>query len=289
MKCTNPVRIKKNLSPSKYPDGLLVPCGKCLLCRQAKTQEWKNRLIHELSEWQDSIFVTLTYSEENLPDYGSLVPKDLTLFFKRVRKEISPRKIKYFATGEYGDKFQRPHYHSIIYGLSLRPDDTDLIKFKWPHGIVHFGTAQAESMAYVAKYIQKRLSGPAGESEYAETNRAPVFKVCSQGLGKSFALKNKDNIIQNEGFTWRGSPQGMPRYYLKILELENTDFRKNQAILNDMKIVEHFTHVKDTTFDLLYMTESPEIVRSCYEGIISHTKQRELNLTKRIKMHEDKF
>ena len=36
MQCTNPVRISKNLDRVKFPDGLLVPCGKCLSCRIAK-------------------------------------------------------------------------------------------------------------------------------------------------------------------------------------------------------------------------------------------------------------
>lgn len=293
MKCTNPVRIKKNLSPSKFPDGLLVPCGKCLLCRQAKSNEWRNRLIHELDSWEHSVFITLTYSEDNLPingdPHGTLVKPHLQKFFKRVRKEIAPSKLKYFACGEYGEQFQRPHYHAIIFGLSLREEDKKLIESKWPHGIVHFGTSQAESMSYVSKYIQKKLDGEAEFVEYELSGREPIFKICSQGLGKEFVLKHSKQIIQNEGFTINGNASTFPRYYLKVLGLENTDFRKISAIQADMNIVEKFTNVVNTTFDLFYMTESPEDVRSLVEEIDSHNKQKELNLTTRIKLKQSKF
>lgn len=63
MQCESPVRITKNLNPSEFPDGLLVPCGKCLLCKIHKRKEWSMRMLHELSYYDDSIFITLTYND----------------------------------------------------------------------------------------------------------------------------------------------------------------------------------------------------------------------------------
>ena len=58
MQCINPVRLFKNLSPQDYPDGLLVPCGKCIACRISKRREWSIRMLHELEDHQKSVFVT---------------------------------------------------------------------------------------------------------------------------------------------------------------------------------------------------------------------------------------
>ena len=87
MRCTSPVRLR-HLSPSLYPDGLLVPCGKCLACRIAKRTEWAMRMLHELSDYDDAVFVTLTYDEDHIPSNHSLKKSDLQKWFKRVRKEI---------------------------------------------------------------------------------------------------------------------------------------------------------------------------------------------------------
>ena len=80
------------------------------------------RITHEISQWKDTSFVTLTYNNDNLPyNENAILPtlrkKDLQMFFKRLRSRID--KIKYFACGEYGDVTQRPHYHMILCGVGL--------------------------------------------------------------------------------------------------------------------------------------------------------------------------
>lgn len=51
------------------------PCGKCLACRIARTREWAVRIMHEMSEWEDSVFLTLTYDDDHIPDDQSLKKK----------------------------------------------------------------------------------------------------------------------------------------------------------------------------------------------------------------------
>lgn len=55
--------------------------------------------------------------------YPTLRKRHYQLFFKRLRKWYG-KPIRYFGTGEYGSKTQRPHYHFIIFGLKL--DDLKL-------------------------------------------------------------------------------------------------------------------------------------------------------------------
>lgn len=63
MNCESPVRIKDKKT-GKY---MLVPCGKCRVCRYNKQQEWKRRLEVEASQHFRTFFVTLTYSNSTVP------------------------------------------------------------------------------------------------------------------------------------------------------------------------------------------------------------------------------
>ena len=97
MQCTSPFLLKLD-------DGNIieVPCGNCLSCKISRTREWTIRMMNELKYHEYSVFITLTFNEENKKE--QIEKRDLQLFFKRVRKNIGKRKIKYYACGEYGEK-----------------------------------------------------------------------------------------------------------------------------------------------------------------------------------------
>ena len=252
MQCTRPFHIK-NPDRFKYkkPNQLVgdewldVPCGHCLACRIARTREWTVRLLHESEFWEDTIFVTLTYDEEHLPSDHSLVPRDLTLFFKRLRKDLGDRKIKYYACGEYGDTFGRPHYHAIIFGLS--PKDKKLIEDNWRLGFVKLGSVTYDSCRYVAGYVQKKLYGKASK-EYDEKGIIAPFSRMSKGLGESYVDKYWNKLYDMNTVTVRGVPMGLPRYYQKKLDYDGflnydssneVDFRskvleKNKEFLEEL-------------------------------------------------------
>lgn len=103
-------------------------------------------------------FITLTYSEKNLPENGSLSSRDLQLFFKRLRKKLHPHKIRYFACGEYGERFKRPHYHAIIFGLENSCLTWQLISDVWNKGIIDVGSVTKDSISYVAGYVSKKIN-----------------------------------------------------------------------------------------------------------------------------------
>jgi len=226
MVCTKPIRLQTKTILQTYPEGLEVPCGKCTACRIKKRQEWSTRMLHELDDHENSIFITLTYDEEH--NTGSLDIKAFQRFFKRLRKNLGERKIRYFACGEYGDKTQRPHYHAIIFGMSLQLDDQQLVRDSWSQGHVEFGIAEPASIRYVAQYIDKKLSGINGYEEYQAQNREPVFRISSLGLGRNFCDKNAEQIIQQMCLTVNGTKQSIPRYYLNRLGI-NTDSLKDEA------------------------------------------------------------
>lgn len=170
---------------------IIIPCGKCEFCKNAKRKDWAVRLALESKFHKDKFFLTLTYNDENLPENGTLVKSDLQKFFKRLRKFIAPTKIKYFAVGEYGEKSLRSHYHAIIYGWKPndlepinRSDTTNILTSKtleriWGKGLVGIGTVNYTTCAYVAKYILKKAYNTDKEF-YEVTGLAPEFQVSSK-------------------------------------------------------------------------------------------------------------
>lgn len=214
--------------------GVRVPCGKCVACRIMRTQEWATRIVQELSFWESSSFLTLTYDDENLPENGSLVKSDLQKYFKRVRRTLGERKIKYFACGEYGDRFSRPHYHAIVFGINQAEK---FIVEQWRKGFVKTGTVTYNSARYVAGYIQKKLNGKMAKEEYGD--RQSPFQLQSGGIGKRFVEGNEEYLINNLGFTVDGVKHKLPRYYRKLLGDKITEERLEQRMIekaNDLEL-----------------------------------------------------
>lgn len=210
MQCTNPMFLKSQ--------GFWVPCGRCLGCKIAHSREWTIRLLHELSTSDTGCFLTLTYDEEHCPI--SLRKKDLQKFWKRIRKQLKKqnRNIKYFACGEYGDQYGRPHYHAIVFGLDW--NDEDLVTEEWPFGFHKFGSVTVHSCGYVTEYCLKKFGRKKDDELYTKLGLEPPFQLCSQGLGLNFALRNSQQLHDNLGITLNGQPVGLPRYYVKKLDID---------------------------------------------------------------------
>lgn len=161
----------------------LLPCGKCSGCRIRKVNEWVIRMEWESEFWEYTYFLTLTYNDKNRP--YELLSNDLTKFIKRLRRyleyrfpNLSIKKIKYFAAGEYGDKSGREHFHVILFTNWQIPDlvifktlktgiyqRSDIISKIWKNGFVVIAPALPESFAYVAYYATKSLAKPKINSE----------------------------------------------------------------------------------------------------------------------------
>lgn len=180
--------------------------------------------------------MTLTYSDCNLV-WGSkratLVPKDLELFWKHLRKQIGP--VRYFAAGEYGEETQRPHYHACVFGLEL-PDKelagnrngvdyyrSDLLDFVWPLGKCIVGEVNFESAAYVARYICGKKNGVLGEAFYREEGVEPEFVRMSRdpGIGSGWIEKYEQDVFTGDICVVRGKECKPPRFYDKFLRDKN--------------------------------------------------------------------
>lgn len=175
-------------------------CGKCIGCRLDYAKEFAGRICMEQTYYpNNSFFVTLTYSDENLPcidsdgqlfrpngmrsdclDEGAkavLLMDDLQKWFMRLRSAISynydnPMDIRYYACGEYGPSTLRPHFHVCLFGL---PGDdlqehvrnklgnmlytSGLIEETWGNGFAPLAVNNYKTAGYTARYTMKKANG----------------------------------------------------------------------------------------------------------------------------------
>lgn len=259
-KSEDSANFKLELDSNKH---ILIPCGHCIGCRLDYSRSWADRMMLELEESKKAIFVTLTYDNEHahwsqfdqfgFPVYATLDKRDCQLFMKRLRKRFYDKTIRFFLAGEYGPSTLRPHYHAIIFGLGL-DDFPDLelhgrnelgqnyyISFDfscvWSNGFVLLSDVTWRTCAYVARYVTKKLNGPAS-IEYAERNVIPEFSLMSRkpGIGREYLNKHPDCLDFNE--IYLSAPEGalkirLPKYYLKQLQL--TDVERYDKIMSERK------------------------------------------------------
>ena len=250
MPCTSPLSAwqspsggRLEFSPRDDSPMLLVPCGRCTWCRLERSRQWALRCQHESSLHERSCFLTLTYRE--MPAGGSLSKRHLQGFLKRLRRCLSPSRIRFFSCGEYGEKFSRPHYHLLIFGedfsfdrqaishqLFLSPTVSKL----WPFGFHSIGAFSVEAAAYTARYCLKKVSGPSFSKGLHYRSRVPEFTQMSRrpGIGAGWFDRYKFDVfpsdLNNEGVVDSNGRLGRPpRYYDKLLD------REMPAMLADLK------------------------------------------------------
>ena len=210
-----------------------LPCGRCIGCKLEYSKKWAVRCVHEASLYEKNVFVTLTYNDENLP-YASdgqptLVKRDFQLFMKRLRKKYGSG-IRFYACGEYGEKYARPHYHVILFNFS--PPDLRVIQRRsyplytsgglssvWNLGFHTVGDVNFESSAYVARYILKKNN----LKEYGLREKEFVLMSRRPGIASDWFDQHKNDVypldavfIQRNGKLIKMKP---PRYYDNKFEL----------------------------------------------------------------------
>lgn len=232
------------ISDLESDDMIEVPCGKCIGCRLDYSRQWADRLMLELDHSKRALFLTLTYDDENLrvagAGYPTLVPHDMVLFVRRLRRAYPDREVRYFYSGEYGDKTFRPHYHGIFFDLELG-DIKDLSFYKnnrdgsplyisenltalWGLGYVVIGSVSWHTCAYVARYVLKKLGGDAAEV-YTDRDMVKPFSRQSRrpGIAGYFLQENPDfldtHLFIKDIETVRPVKRiTAPKYILKKLE-----------------------------------------------------------------------
>lgn len=173
-------------------------------------------------------FVTLTYSDGKpdrktgkiitrldgspaLPPGGTLVIKDLQDFYKRLRKKISPDKIRHYSTGEYGENDHRPHYHAAIFGLG--PEDAKTIDSAWGLGYTFTGDLSPHSAQYVAGYLTKEIVDR--DDPFFEDHLYPFSRMSLRpGIGASAMDDVHDALTEPAGCDALANSPDVPQFLL---------------------------------------------------------------------------
>lgn len=156
--------------------------------------------------------------------------------------------------GEYGGKLGRPHFHAILFGIGfadripLKKNRQGQILYTseeltsiWGQGHVSIGDVSFQSAAYVARYVMKKITGDLAHEHYKrvdpetgevywllpEYNRmslkAPLGSPPGTpgGLGALWYQKFRTDVTTGDSVILEGQAMRPPRYYDKILSLEN--------------------------------------------------------------------
>ena len=210
---------------------LYLPCGQCIGCRIARSREWAARCVHEASLYKENCFITLTYDPEHLPKDGSLHVEHFQNFMKRLRKRFQGKKIRFLHCGEYGSQGKRPHFHALLFGFDF-PDKklfkivkgnkiyrSAILESLWTDGFSTIGAVTFESCAYVARYVTKKVTGPAADEHYQ--GRKPEYITMSRrpGVASGWFEKYYSDVFPQDFVVLKdGRKVATPRYYMKQLE-----------------------------------------------------------------------
>lgn len=213
-----------------------VPCSKCIGCKLERSRQWAVRCQHESQMHSENCFLTLTYDREHLPVDFSVHPRVMQLFFKKLRKLIAPKRVRFFLGAEYGDLNLRPHYHIILFGHDFSDKiwferteaGEDLYKSKtltalWGNGMAVIGQVTFKSAAYTARYSTKKITGPKASDFYLREHPdhhfivrvRPEFGLMSRrpGIGQTWFDKYKSDVYPSDSVISNNREAKPPRYY----------------------------------------------------------------------------
>ena len=250
-----------------------IPCGQCIGCRLERSRQWAIRCTHEASLHDANSFITLTYDDENIPEDGSLDITHFQKFMKRLRKSLT-QKIRFYACGEYGEKYGRPHYHACVFGHDF-PDKTlwktsnDIPLYRsaslealWPLGYSSIGQVTFQSAAYVARYLLKKVTGDASALHYEYINpetgeihqRRPEYTNMSRrdGIGKQWFKIFISDVYPSDEVIMNQKQMRPPKYYDGLYELtEPEDYKKIKRLRKKAA-----KHPEDQTTERLKVREA---------------------------------
>lgn len=241
LKKSNLLRVDKDGVSGRYYDNvtgqvaIAIPCGQCKGCRLDYSMKWAVRCLHERDMHEENSYITLTYASDFLPKDGSLCYEDYQLFVKRLRDRLNYKKFSFLVAGEYGDNFDRPHFHAVLFGhdfsdklLYKRCDgynlyQSDFLQDVWGKGFCTVGDVNFSSVAYVARYVFKKVNGDKKSEHYK--GKLPEFLKTSKrpAIAKLWFDKFSDDLYSNDTDLYCNKSNeyvkvNVSRYFDKLLE-----------------------------------------------------------------------
>lgn len=263
----------------------LVACNRCIGCRLDYAGKWAARIMNEASLYDHNEYITLTYADEHLPQYNELAYEDFQKFMRRLRKHMArndpkskteptkctppcpggatknrgkifpekPKQIRFYMSGEYGDKEGRPHFHAILF--NLRFADREYLKQSpsgeplytsqqldrlWGKGFCSLGAVTQKSANYVARYVMKKIGNKQTEKHYLLTDtetgeireKKREFSNMSRrpGIGMPWIKKYLSDVYPDGMMVVNGWPVRPPTAYDRYYKLKNP--KKYREMIN---------------------------------------------------------
>jgi len=230
--------------------------------------------VHEASLHDQNSFLTLTYSPENIPQYGTLKKKHFQDFMKRLRHSLAPKKVRFYHSGEYGEKTGRPHYHALVFGYE--PDDgvyfserdsnilytSPTLTKLWGLGHASFGSVTLQSAGYVARYTMKKVVGDYVNEINKLTGLRPYERIdaltgnivevipeyatmsLKPGIGAEWFKKYKSDVFPEDFVVMNGKKVKTPTYYFTLLERQDA---QGALEIKEKRMREAVKHATDNT------------------------------------------
>lgn len=186
---------------------------------------------------------------------GDLITAAKSALHEEKRQRTSDYGIRFYMAGEYGEKYGRPHYHALLFGLDFadklhhgrtksgeRIYTSKTLEQLWPYGYSSVGNVTFASAAYISRYVMKKRTGDGNKTDYEilDLETGEIIKKkkeynCmsrAQGIGASWLTRyHADVYTLDKVVTKAGRELRPPRYYDK-------QFKKMDAArLEHLKIV----------------------------------------------------
>ena len=230
-----------------------LPCGQCIGCRLERSRKWAMRCVMEASMHDRNCFITLTYDDRHLPQTGERWKKDFVDFMKRLRKKVGkvrffhcgeygelnkrPHHHAILFGVDFDDRERIGVCNSTMtsFGnssklpLVLSPDVSrqldafscscssacysSVLAGLWSLGFSSVGDCTFESAAYVARYIMKKVTGPAADAHYGDWPPEYVTMSRRPGIAEEWIKKYMSDVYPADRCFARGVQCKPPRYF----------------------------------------------------------------------------
>ena len=240
--------------------------NQCIGCLEDRAKEWATKCYLESLYHDESYFITLTYDDNHLPISNTMTTSKGEIFYddgtwnsyieyehvrsfiRKVRdwqrEKYGINGIKYFGCGEYGGKEGRAHFHIIMFGLHLEPNDVRVheiskdgnVTYKceelskcWvmpnerrgqaePMGFITVAEVNWQTSRYVAGYVQKKeFKNTKDEYEYFTNKEAyysrrgqtpeRLFMSTQGGIGKRYFDEHAREFFEDGYIMIHGAKQ----------------------------------------------------------------------------------
>lgn len=238
--CSNPVWIsnKSACYGNGHNVGRYVPCGHCVECLRKRQNEWYVRFYLESKYWKkvlpssQTLFITLTYENKNLPKNRTDAFNDVRALFKKVERKWNISRLRYYLVSENGTLNGRLHFHLLLFGIDvfkfILPIDKEFKKL-WSKGFSKCEVASPKTFTYVSKYVTKDLDTFKSSSSWPPicscSKRPPLGVLFFTDTHRVYFDSHDDDLfIPINGYRY-----SIPRYL-------------RQCLLSDAKLFLSSTH-----------------------------------------------